>query len=341
MRQPEWLLSWWEEYSPRDAELYLLAAYEAGALVGLAPCYRLRADRQIRFLGDGEVCTDYNGILVSAAQESNTIEAALADWLLSQSLDQDLGWSTLYWEGIPKSDAVTRRVYSHLALHGCTTLERNAMNTWCIDLEDGWDGYLARSSKDTRKRLRRRAASLADLQIRRVESEQDWDRFYPILIDLHQKRRKSLGEPGCFVDMHFTSFLQSASLRLLPLGQLQAVCLERDGRPLAADIGFRSRSQWFVYQGGIEPSALELEPGKMLNVWTLANAPSQGITAIDFLRGDEPYKKQLKADPHPIEDLWVARPGWKGATQKWLWQSKQLIAKTAKSVYQTHPVKKT
>lgn len=337
MRQPEWLLSWWEAYAASDAELYLLLAYQDDRLVGLIPWYRLKSERQLRLLGDGEVCTDYNGVLCSADEDASAINAAFVTWLIEHCKDREVGWDTIYMEGIPRSDLLTRDLRNSLVATGSATMERNTMNTWCLDLAGGWDGYLTRSSKDTRKRLRRRLESLSSVQVQCVSSEIDWKTFYPILVDLHQKRRNSLGEPGCFADLRFKSFLESASKRMLQLGQLQAFYLEKDGYPLAAEIGYRSPTHWYCYQGGIEPNALELEPGKMANVWIMSQSQSQGIRAIDFLRGDEPYKKQLKADPKAICDLWLARPGWKGVSQKWLWQSRELLTDAARGFYQTIP----
>jgi len=338
MRQPEWLLSWWEAFRPSDAELFLLTASEGDRLVGLAPWYRLRSERQLRLLGDGEVCTDYNGILTATDIESKCVIAAFAGWLVEHARDRNLGWDSMLLEGISNSDARTQALYHKLALGGGVTMERNSMNTWRLDLRDGWEGYLARASKDTRKRLRRRFASLADVRVCWVKSEKDWENYFPILVDLHQRRRNALGEPGCFSSQRFKSFLEQASLRLLKLGQLQAFHLEKDGKPIAAEIGYRSQLNWYCYQGGIEPLAMELEPGKMANVLMMSHAQSQGIDAIDFLRGDEPYKKQLKADPKSISNLWIARPGWKGISQKWLWQSKDILSDAARGLYQAIPL---
>lgn len=338
MRQPEWLMTWWDAYGPADGDLFLLLAFDGERLVGLAPLYRLNSERQLRFLGDGDVCTDYNGILCAIDQDANSLSSAFADWLMNHSSDRGFGWDSLYLEGVPSADTLTQRFHGALIERQCLAMDRNPMNTWCVDLSGGWEQYLALASRDTRKKLRRRLASLADIRVHQVQSEQDWKTYYPILIDLHQRRRIALGELGCFQDYRFTSFLEAASLRLLPLGQLQAFYLERDGKPIAADIGFRSRTHWYCYQGGIEPSAMEMEPGKMANVWMLSQAPDQGISAVDFLRGDEPYKKQLKADPQPISDLWIARPGWKGLSQKWLWQSKQILSETAREMFQLSPI---
>jgi CelD/BcsL family acetyltransferase involved in cellulose biosynthesis len=340
MRQPEWLVSWWECFQPNDSELFVLTARDEHRLLGLLPFYRLKSQRQLRLLGDGDVCTDYNGLLCAPDHDQTMIVEALSTWLIANCNDSEVGWESIYMEGIPDSDTTTRSLYNVIAQRGGQTLERNPMNTWCLDLTDGWDGYLARSSKDTRKRLRRRFESLAEVQIHQVQSKADWDRYFPILIDLHQKRRNSLGEPGCFADARFQSFLELASLRLLPLGQLQAFYLEKDGMPIAADIGFRSRTHWYCYQGGIEPSAIELEPGKMANIWMIHQTQPQGLRALDFLRGDEPYKKQLKADPQGMSDLWLASPGWKGLSKKWLWQSQTLLTNLARDVYQSIPLTK-
>jgi CelD/BcsL family acetyltransferase involved in cellulose biosynthesis len=337
MRQPEWLLSWWDFYAPNDAELFLLTARNEERLVGLIPWYRLKSERQLRLLGDGEVCSDYNGVICAADQDGSRINAAFVNWLLEHCKDREIGWDSIYLEGIPQTDLVTQDLRNSMVQRKSPAMERNSMNTWCIDLRDGWDGYLNRASKDTRKRLRRRLESLSGVHVQRVTSETDWKAFYPILVDLHQKRRNSLGDPGCFADLRFKSFLESASMRLLQLGQLQAFYLTKEGQPIAADIGFRSPTHWYCYQGGIEPDAIDLEPGKMANVWMMSQAQSQGIHAIDFLRGDEPYKKQLKAEPTAICDLWVARPGWKGVSLKWLWQSKELITDAARGFYQTIP----
>ena len=67
-RSFEWLESWWPAYGDAaDRELFALAAFDSrGELVGLAPWYveRSASDRRaIRFLGSGEVCSDYLTIL--------------------------------------------------------------------------------------------------------------------------------------------------------------------------------------------------------------------------------------------------------------------------------------
>jgi CelD/BcsL family acetyltransferase involved in cellulose biosynthesis len=147
---------------------------------------------------------------------------------------------------------------------------------------------------------------------------------------LHQKRRNAVGDAGCFADLRFEPFLREAAAQLLARGQLQAFSLWLEGRPIAADIGFRAESRtdfgthsrWLCYQAGIDPDLMEHEPGKLANIHILRHAEKFGLTTVDFLRGDEPYKQQLKADPHPVCDLRFTAPGMAGNLRYAWWQAR-------------------
>src|SRR5688572_11778301 len=62
----EWLSSWWREYG-QEHELFVLAAYSADdELIGIAPWYAEHGGAQgrvVRFLGAGEVCSEYLSLL--------------------------------------------------------------------------------------------------------------------------------------------------------------------------------------------------------------------------------------------------------------------------------------
>ena len=62
----------------------------------------------------------------------------------------------------------------------------------------------------------------------------------------------------------------------------------------------------YAYQSGVEPAALEHEPGSLITVALLRRAIQQGGRAFDFLRGDEPYKSYWRAQPRPSLRVSVA-----------------------------------
>src|SRR6185295_17564429 len=85
-RRWEWLEAWWRHYGCRadgrslpNYELNLLAVWNDDKhLIGVAPWYRRRTKsgaRTIRFLGDGEVCSDYLSILCRSQDEAQIVAA--------------------------------------------------------------------------------------------------------------------------------------------------------------------------------------------------------------------------------------------------------------------------
>ena len=106
----------------------------------------------------------------------------------------------------------------------------------------------------------------------RVRTRRSSTRRGPCLVDLHQRRRRSLGEPGCFASQAFHDFHREVVERLLDRGQLRISWLELDGTPAAAEYHFADRTATYAYQGGVDPDRLEEEPGRLSTI--LVPAPS-------------------------------------------------------------------
>ncbi len=140
----------------------------------------------------------------------------------------------------------------------------------------------------------RTASSGIELRMK-ADLEKGWD----ILVDLHQRRRISLGEPGCFASTVFHSFHREVAERMLRRGQLRISWLDLDGRPAAAEYHFADSTATYAYQGGVDPDRLEEEPGRLSTILCLKHAIDEGHTCFDFLRGDEPYKAHWRATPRP------------------------------------------
>ena len=62
----------------------------------------------------------------------------------------------------------------------------------------------------------------------------------------------------------------------------------------------RVRDALYAYQAGIDPECLDEEPGRMMAAAMIQRAIADGQQAFDFLRGDEPYKRQWRAEPRPL-----------------------------------------
>ena len=109
--------------------------------------------------------------------------------------------------------------------------------------------------------------------LRTAESVQDVERGLEILHELHQKRRESLGDPGCFASPRFANFLALAATRFQQLGRLRLQWIELDGRPAAAEFDLSSADAVYHYQSGMDPDAAQDKPGWLMQISRLALKP--------------------------------------------------------------------
>jgi CelD/BcsL family acetyltransferase involved in cellulose biosynthesis len=318
----EWMSLWWKHYgrpaaTQGRASLYVLAAWDGDSLVGVAPWYaelgRL-GRRKLRFLGSGEVCTDYLTIMAAPGRDAEVVQA-VADFLLpnrSRPSSGPANWHSLDFDGIDATDGAMALLGKALTDRGALLYERPGMRTWRLALPDNWETFVTSFSKTRRKQMRQ---WMHDIETGRIamhvaRTPADLARGWPILIDLHQRRRRSLGDPGCFASPRFGAFHAEVAAALLESGRLQLTWIERNGKPLASEYMLMGGGVAYCYQSGIEPLETELQPGHLAVMATVANAIENGCTGYDFMRGEEPYKARWHAEPRPA----IRLRAWPGRT---------------------------
>lgn len=305
MRGWDWQSLWWQHYRDRcrGGELYLAAVLDGEDLVAVAPWYRTACPwrgRMLRFLGGYEVCSDYLGVLCDEAHRGPAL-AALSDWLAQQgSSGGPDAWDQLDLDSFDAQDQPTLELIDQMARLGHLVDRRAGPNCWRLTLPESWEAYLAGLSKSRRKQVRRmenRWLAPGRAVLRTAADAGQLQQGLEILADLHRRRRGMWGEPGRFAAADFAAFHCDVAPRLLSRGQVALHWLELDGRPVAAEYHLAGNGITYAYQSGVEPAALEHEPGSLITVAVLRRAIQQGGRAFDFLRGDEPYKGYWRAQP--------------------------------------------
>lgn len=325
----EWLAAWWRHYEQPGQEAFVLVVCDDdGAVAGLAPWYRRDAafsGRTLAFLGSGEVCSDYVTVL-AAAEQSERVAEALADWLFGEGRDE---WDTIELDGIdqPTVEQETSAIAAllrKLRSRGCLVHQRQRIGAWRLELPGDWKTYASRLSKSRRGAVRtieRRYFETGRAVVRAAESTSDVERGLAILHDLHQRRRESLGDAGCFASPRFAAFLTDAAGRFHALGHLRLQWIELDGRPVAAEFDLSSNDTVFHYQSGIDPDAMQDRPGWLMQISALKLAIEQEYRAFDFLRGDEPYKSWWRAERRPLVELRIVAPRFSARLRHGAWSA--------------------
>ncbi|MGH7134605.1 MAG: GNAT family N-acetyltransferase, partial [Pirellulales bacterium] len=209
-------------------------------------------------------------------------------------------WGAIELGGVDAGDLVSHCFIDRMREFGAFVDCQPGPNCWRVELPATWNDYLALLSKSHRKqvrRLERRWFASGRAVLHSVVQPADLDRGLDILADLHVRRRGNFGEAGVFADERFAAFHREVAEQLLADDALRLSWIEFDGRPVAAEYQVAGKHVVYAYQSGIDPAALDLEPGRLAMMATLRRAIENRYRSFDLLRGDEPYKAHWRARP--------------------------------------------
>lgn len=261
-----YLSAWWQHFG--DGELALVEDEEA-----LVPLWHA-TDGLVSFVGDEDL-TDYHSQLGTEAGA-----------LLGRYLSQLPAGTRFRFDSLPLEAASDLAA----AIPGVEPVQHESAHR--IDLPSYFDEFLASRSKKERHELRRKHRRFSEAlgEPRLVEGTVD---PIAVFVELH---RMSGGRKGEFMTREREAFFRS--LAELPGCRVDILSGERS--PVAAAIGFEDAAGYYLYNSAYDPSRSAASPGIVL-LWLLfERAITRGVAVFDFLKGDEPYKLRLGAQPRPL-----------------------------------------
>lgn len=298
MLRSEWLESWWNAYQGSGDRLAIarLPSRLSGG-PSFLPGFVTRGilGRTYRWLGSGAVCSD-DLRLIGPADEAEQAAAGemAAEWLRSETFRKEFGrLDAIELEGYLADEASVRGLIRGLQAAGWSLEEREIGGAWKVGLPATVEAYVGIAHKSRRRKVNKAKRLLSEGKVR-YEAIGEWsrmDELWSEFVRLHQKRRAALGQPGCFSDPRFGIFLRSAAEQMAQAQQCWMGSLWAGEEPIGININFCSGGSFGMYQSGMEMDRTELEPGHLLNYFSIGTAIERGNQWFDFLRGDEPYKE--------------------------------------------------
>jgi len=298
---PQFGQAWWSVFGESSgAELELVGLENGtGDLVGLAPLQRCGASWS--FAGDHEV-SDYLGPVATAGQESRLVSAVLdrlesadarsaefrgiepgSDWVQAFAAAAERGWNV---------DVVDEAVCPTIALQG------------------GWDEYLSALRSRDRREVRRKLRPLRQLRgavsFEAIESPADVQRRLPEFMEMMAESR---GDKAIFLTDEMRTFFERLSFSLSEAGSLRLYVMSISGEAAAMVLCFVARNQLLLYNSGYAPKFRELSAGLASKVLCVRDAVERGMSSVNFLRGDEPYKYELGGRDAVVRLLRLTRGG--------------------------------
>jgi len=278
--------------------------------------------------GGTEICSDYVSVL-GAPEARSEVTRCLADYLAGPVSDQ---WDLIEFNGLVCNDEATTVLSNEMAARGHIVVASPEQSCWNVELPGDWDTYLNLLSKSRRERSRkllRQEFQTGRAVMHKVERSEQLAPAFEILADLHQRRRHSLNQPGCFSWERFRRFhwrwcSDCSSVANCGCFGSSSMAVRR-GR-----IWLGQRGHGVLLPSGFDPELADRRPGWLAFTGSLKLAIEEGARRYDFLRGDEAYKASWGARPVTLEHLRVVSRHPLARMRHLAWQAQQTVKRIAR-----------
>jgi CelD/BcsL family acetyltransferase involved in cellulose biosynthesis len=319
----EWIAAWWQVYSPSREAVVLVAQDETGRWRGLFPLCIERSrywGRVLVNMAGGRACSDHVRPMIAPGFESRVL-ALFASWL-----DQHASAGTfdlVDWDGVDAGDPAVTSLCDSLAQTGFARHDLPQESSWIAPLPGDWAAFEMSVNKGFRRKLQkaRRNEQLPGVEILRLQTPSEIRQHWPTLIRLHEARRESLDQAGCFQEPGFSEFLLAALGQMAERRRASVLLASYEGRPFGMVILLFGGDRAYLYQSGFDPAQRRLEPGHLVLTAALRQAIEKGQSHFDFLRGDEPYKARWNAEPQPLVRVRLVPNRWLPRWRMKLWSA--------------------
>lgn len=341
----------WATKCCKNGSPFVVAVFDSDKVVGIAPLHthksRIGADR-LEFLGTGKACGEYLGILADP-QNLEPVLDQLSQWLMESAgglHGEENRWQRLDMESVARDDVASTLLCHKLAARGAQWTEGEAAACWRIDLCETQAEWLVRLNKSVRRKLclvQTKAIQPGRAIYKIATTQQERLSNFDHLVRLHNARRNQLSEIGCFECPGFHDFLYEVISNPDSSELLKLSVVELDGLVVAAGLCFESIDSLLVYQSGIslppKPSSdvAAANPGWLLNFFHIEYARQRRLQFVDFLRGDERYKRHLGAVPVPVSFHMVVPPFNSAVIRQRIWNLAQTAKCLGKELIQALP----
>ena len=117
----------------------------------------------------------------------------------------------------------------------------------------------------------------------------------------------SRGDKAVFLTDEMRFFFERLSASLSEAGWLRLYVMSVSGEAAAMVLCFVSQNQLLLYNSGYSPKFRDLSAGLASKVLCIRDAVERGMSSVNFLRGDEPYKYELGGRDAVVRRILLSR----------------------------------
>ena len=321
---PQWMETWLEVFGPRLRPTLFQVRDAAGAVT----CFALVCTEErhrglpvrrlyLNAAGEGQAhdtCVEYNDLLCRPG-----CEAVAAASVASQMAG--FKWDEFMLSGVVPSGAI-HALFEHRAPASDRTVTKPAHYVDLADLRVRSAPYESTLSANTRAQVRRSRSLYESSGPIVTELASDLPtamQFLGELVEMHQRRWTSLGEPGAFNSTAFSEFHQRLIQRLWHDGSAHLVRVRAGDSTIGILYNFVVNGRVAFYQSGFSyASDNRFKPGLVTHAAAIEHYLKDGYIEYDFLAGSSRYKQSLAKHARELQWTVHERRGMKMAMYRWV-----------------------
>jgi CelD/BcsL family acetyltransferase involved in cellulose biosynthesis len=252
-------------------------------------------------------CPDHLELLATPRADLDTLAGAL----------EGLPWSLIRLDNVAERAVNVARFCSACERRGWNVRRRLIGRYPYLELPPSWDAYLSGLSSHARHAVRHKERKLFR-EHGVVVTDYGSDRLEEGLHHLQRLHTVRWGGGGAFRDPAWERLHRRFAASMAERSLLWLVTLDLDGTPAAAWYGFAQRDTLYHYQNGRDVRFERERVGTVLTALMIRRAIERGFRRLDFLRGEEAYKREWTASSSGRYEVVVFRDGWRGAALRGL-----------------------
>ena len=302
----EWIRAWWESVSQPHWRLMVFGLYRGEDLAGIAPLYCAAGDRleraDLEFAG--HPYSDYQSFVV----KDGDIRAIRS--LLKMVVDTVAPNGKLILNEIVQ--------FSELSLVlGEADTSRSIVSSYrwstpCprLAVRENDEGVRAVLNKQSLRRRRKRLSNRGTMRVQHYTDPETISRHLPAFFAQHIARWRATKFPSLFENSINRHFYERLTSELGRLGDIVFSSLSLSDRQVAFHFGFRSSDDLLWYKPSFDIGLADCAPGEVLLGHLIEYAADQGYAALDFTRGNEPFKSRFASQVDYNVSYLVSGPTW-------------------------------
>lgn len=289
---PDWCGTAWAAFAPR-ATVHLHLAYEGNELVGILPVCHRRMNKFGLFMPVAEALAGARGDYTLPVLRQDAPEHTIP-LLLDSALKSARSAGALLVANAPDETGVPARVEQHLHEQGLA-FRRTQAQCMLLTFPQGAasaDAVLpSRRRNDVKRQMKRVQEEVGPLAFRVATSPDEAVSLLPAFFEMHDRRWLEAGYPGSFGSAAARDYYHQFVRRLWDAGVHFSVttCGEE---PISFHLGAIAGGELLYYKPTYDSRLARYSPGAIHFYYLVQHALEQGLTGVDFLQGDEPYKRQ-------------------------------------------------